>query len=58
MRNELIEKLAFMWRKAENRYLETDDDLEKWKVKEYQDTLKLTDEEIEELNSICCSMGV
>lgn len=58
MRNKLIEELAYKWRNAENIYLETENDSEKWKVKLEQDILKLTEEEIEELHSICSSMGV
>lgn len=58
MRNKLIEKLAYKWRLAENHYLETEDDSEKWKVKEEQDKLSLTDRELEELHSICSSWGI
>lgn len=58
MRNKLIEKLAMMWRNAENHYLETEDDSKKWKVKEYQDKQNLTDEEEELLYGICNGMGV
>ena len=58
MRNKLIEQLAYKWRYAENKYLETEDDSEKIKVLEYQKSLKLTDEEKQELEDICRSMGV
>ena len=58
MRNKIIDELAYAWRSAENHYLETNDDSQKWKVKEKQDKLNLTEEELEELHSICASMGV
>lgn len=58
MRNKLIEKLANKWRKAENSFLETEDDSEKIKVLEEQEKADLTEEETKELNEICNSMGI
>lgn len=58
VREKLIGELADKWREAENYFLETESDSEKWKVKEYQDSLNLTDEEKKELYEICNSMGV
>lgn len=58
MRMKLIEEIADMWRKAETHYLETEEDNEKWKVKEFQEKQNLTEEEKQELYNICNSMGV
>lgn len=58
MREKLLEKLGAMWRKAETKYIETEDDSEKWKVLKFQEKQKLTPEEKIELNSILQSMGV
>jgi hypothetical protein len=55
---KLIEEIADMWRKAETHYLETEEDNEKWKVKEFQEKQNLTEEEKQELYNICNSMGV
>ena len=58
MRDKLVEKLAEMWRKAEDYFIETESDSKKWKVLEYQESLNLTKEEEEELNLTLDSMGV
>lgn len=58
MRNKIIAKLVNMWRRAENDFLETESDSEKWKVKEFQDKQNLTEKEQEELNNILNSVGV
>jgi predicted 3-demethylubiquinone-9 3-methyltransferase (glyoxalase superfamily) len=58
IREKLIYNLALKWRKAENYYLETESDSEKWKVKEYQDKLKLNSDEEQYLYDILNSMGV
>lgn len=53
-----IEKLASMWRKAEDNFQETEDDKQKLEVLEYQKKLNLTTSEEKELNDILQSMGV
>jgi len=60
MRQELCEKIAYMWREAENKYLASDysDDSEKQKVLEYQMSMNLSAEEIIEVRDIAESMGV
>lgn len=58
MRNKLICKLANLWRNAENIFIETEDDKEKVKTLEYQNSKNLTKEEEKELNDILVSMGV
>ena len=58
MREKLIEKIANMWRGAENVYLETEDDTEKFKVLKFQAEQNLTEEELKEIINICKSMGV
>lgn len=58
MRNKLIQKLSERWRRAENYFLETENDIEKVKTKNYQDRLNLTKEETQELNRNLDSMGI
>jgi len=58
MRSKLIDKLANCWRKAENIYLDHDDDTVKELLADLQNELNLTEKEIQELNDICNSMGL
>lgn len=58
IRKNLINSLAIAWRYAENHYLETGSILWKGVISDIQDSIKLTDKEIKELENISENMGV
>jgi len=53
-----IEKLAYLWRYAENYYLDTGSGWQKNRLYKIQKSLDLSDEQTKELEEICQSMGV
>ena len=55
---KVLERLAYMWRRAENYYLKTMSDWQKQRVAKIQAHLKLNQEQTMKLQSICNSMGV
>ena len=58
MRIGLIERLAYMWRTAENYYLLYNSGWQKDRLFRLQRKLNLTEGEIKELEDICWSMGI
>jgi hypothetical protein len=57
MRNKLIQTLVKEWRKAENYFLETEDDSQKWKVYDKQNKANLSLKETAELNECLQATG-
>lgn len=55
---KILDKLVSEWRKAENQYILTGDDTMKNKVKDYQDSLNLSQEELKYVNDNCYSLGI
>ena len=58
MREALINKIVDIWRRAENTFLETEDDTAKWKAKQYQDKCRLTAAEEKEVQKRCDAVAV
>jgi len=50
MRNKLIENLLIRWRKAEDYFIQTENDCKKWECLDFQNKQNLTKEELKELN--------
>ena len=53
-----IERLAYLWRKAENYYLDTDSDWQKERLRKIQNNLELNDEHLQILTEYCDSYGI
>ena len=53
-----IEKLAYLWRYAENYYLHTGSSWQKDRLFKIQKKLQLSEIQTKELEDICWSMGV
>jgi hypothetical protein len=55
---EVLERLSYLWRRAENYYLETGSDWQKYRLRRIQDSLNLTEEQTQYLEDLCFSMGI
>jgi hypothetical protein len=53
-----IDKLADLWRQAENYYIATGSGWQKDRLCRFQKSLKLSEKQINELEEICYSMGI
>ena len=55
---KVLERLSYLWRRAENYYLETGSGWQKYRLRRIQDSLNLNEEQTAYLEDLCYSMGI
>jgi sialic acid synthase SpsE len=55
---KILDRLAYLWRKAENYYLETQSGWQKDRLYKIQKALELNKEQTKYLEDLCYSMGI
>lgn len=58
MKSNDLERLAMLWRYAEDYYLETRSGWQKDRLYRFQKSLNLTENETKEIEEICYSIGI
>jgi sialic acid synthase SpsE len=57
-RFKILDRLAYLWRRAENYYLETQSGWQKDRLYKIQKALELNEEQTKYLEDLCYSMGI